>query len=318
MSEIMGPKVRPRVMMFCQVVCIFLLLVILAGIVPHYLFPGQYREYLWILTGLNLAIAALLFWRMPESPRWLEARERFDQARKATERMEARASKNGRIALAEPDLSPYQVVAEEKTSPFAVFGRQYVVVTIFLLVVMVLGYAGIIYGVASQSFLFLVENRHYSAGFVFALTAWSGVAAAAVYLLNALFGERIERKYTQLFGAILFAGCWYGIYNVHNTPGVYVLFILSTVGAILWLWSMYVYIPINYPTRLRALGTGWTDGVGHLGAWGGVLLAGAVFTASAPLGWIWLITIPGALVPALMVAIFGKSQRRRALEEMAR
>ena len=41
MSEIMGPTVRPRVMMFCQVVCIFLLEVILAGVVPHYLFPAS-------------------------------------------------------------------------------------------------------------------------------------------------------------------------------------------------------------------------------------------------------------------------------------
>ena len=317
MSEIMGPKVRPRVMMFCQVVCIFLLEVILAGIVPHYLFPGQYREYLWILTGLNLAIAVLLFWRMPESPRWLEARERRAQARQVVERMEARVMKRHPV-LPEPDLTPYQVVAEEKTSMFAVFNRQYVVVTVFLLVVMVLGYGGIIYGVGSQRILFLVENRHYSAGFVFAMTAWAGVAASAVYLLNALFGQRIERKYTQLFGAILFAGSWFGLYNVHSTTGVYALFILSVVGAILWLWSMYVYIPINYPTRMRSLGTGWTDGVGHLGAWGGVLLCGAVFTAAAPLGWIWLITIPGALVPGVLIAVFGKSQRRRTLEELSR
>jgi MFS family permease len=317
MSEIMGPTVRPRVMMFCQVVCIFLLEVILAGIVPHYLFPGQYREYLWILTGLNLAIAVLLFWRMPESPRWLEARERRAQARQVVERMEARVMKRHPV-LPEPDLRPYEVVAEEKTSMFAVFNRQYVVVTVFLLVVMVVGYGGIIYGVGSQRILFLVENRHYSAGFVFAMTAWAGVAASAVYLLNALFGQRIERKYTQLFGAILFAGSWFGLYNVHSTTGVYALFILSVVGAILWLWSMYVYIPINYPTRMRSLGTGWTDGVGHLGAWGGVLLCGAVFTAAAPLGWIWLITIPGALVPGVLIAVFGKSQRRRTLEELSR
>ena len=58
--------------------------------------------------------------------------------------------------------------------------------------------------------------------------------------------------------------------------------------------------------------------MGHLGAWGGVLLSGVVFLAAAPLGWILLITIPGALVPAFMVAIFGKRQRRRALEELAR
>ncbi len=314
MSEIMGPKVRPMVMMGCQVVCIFLLLVILAGIVPHYLFPGQYRTYLWILTGLNVAVALLFIWRLPESPRWLEARERFAQARAVVERMEARVARR-HPDLPEPDLTPYQVVAEEKTSPFAVFGKRYWGVTTFLLVVMVLGYGGIVYGVGSQAFLFLEENRGYSAGFIFALTAWAGVAA--VYLLNAFFGERFERKYTQLVGAVLFAGSRFGIYHVHNTTGVYVLYILSTVGTILWLWSMYAYIPINYPTRMRSLGTGWTDGVGHLGAWGGVLLAGAVFSAATPVGWIWLITIPGALVPAVMIAVFRQSQRRRALEEIA-
>jgi putative MFS transporter len=319
MSEIMGPKVRPRVMMVSQVVCIFLLLVVLSGIVPHYLFPGQYRQYLWILSGLNLAIVVLLFFRMPESPRWLEARERRDDARKVVEKMEARVSKGGRVALPEPDLSPYEVVAEEKTSWFAPFGRQYVVVTVLLLVVMVLGYGGIVYGGGSQLFLFLgPEGRHYSAGFIFALTAWAGVAAAAVYLLNAFFGGRFERKYTQLVGAVLFAGGWWGMYAVHNTTSVYVFYIVANIGTILWLWSMYVYIPINYPTRMRALGTGWTDGVGHLGAWGGVLIAGQLFVVGAPRSFVVFITIPCALVPGILIAIFGKRQRARALEEMAR
>jgi len=43
-----------------------------------------------------------------------------------------------------------------------------------------------------------------------------------------------------------------------------------------------------------------------------------VFTAAAPLGWIVLITIPGRAPPASMVTIFGKRQRRRTLEELAR
>ena len=145
-----------------------------------------------------------------------------------------------------------------------------------------------------------------------------GACTAAVYLLNALLSNRIERKYVQLAGAILFAICWLVMYNVHSTPGVYALYIGQTIGLYLWLWSMYLIIPPNYPTRMRSLGTGWTDGVGHLGAWGGVLLAGVVFSAAAPLGWILLITIPGALVPGFMVAIFTKNQRRRALEELAR
>ncbi len=317
MSEIMGPKVRPKVMMISQTVCIFLLLVVLTGLIPHYMFPGQYRAYLWILAGLNILVAIYLFFRMPESPRWLEARERRTQARKVVERMEFRASRGGRVALAEPDLAPHQVVAEEKTSWLAVFGKPYVLITTLLLVVMVLGYGGIVYGGASQAFLFLAENRHYSAGGVFALVMWAGVAATAVYLLNAFFGERFERRWTQLFGAVLFAGGWFGVYFVHNNAAVDAFYIIATIGTILWLWSMYVYIPQNYPTRMRALGTGWTDGVGHLGAWGGVLIAGQLYMVTNPRPFILFITIPCAILPGLLLAIFGRNQRNRALEELA-
>jgi len=317
LSEIMGPAVRSKVIMCGQVLAIFLLAVVLASLIPHYWIPGEYRRYLWLLAGLNIVVALVLFWRMPESPRWLEARGRRDQARRIVERMEARVMKRHPM-LPEPDLTPHPVVAEEKTRWFAPFGRGYLAVTVFLLVVMVLGYGGIVYGSVGYRFLFLAESRHYSAGFIFALAAWAAAASAAVYLLNALFGQRIERKYTQLAGAIMFAGGWWGVYATHNTPALVTFFVVSTVGITLWQFSMWVYIPANYPTRMRSLGTGWTDGVGHLGAWGGVLLSGVVFTAAAPLGWILLITIPGALLPASMVAIFGKRQRRRTLEELAR
>jgi putative MFS transporter len=316
MSEIMGPAVRSKVIRSAQVLAIFLLSVVLSSLIPHYWIPGQYRRYLWLLAGLNIVMALALFWRIPESPRWLEARERRDQARTIVERMEARVTKRHPV-LPEPDLTPHQVVAEEKTRWLAPFGRQYVAVTVFLLVVMVLGY-GHVYGYAGYRFLFLAESRHYSAGFIFALAAWAAAASAAVYLLNALLGERVEPKYTQLVGAIMFAGGWWGVYATHTTPALVTFFIVATVGTTLWQFSMWAYIPGNYPTRMRSLGTGWTEGVGHVGAWGGVLLSGVVFAAAAPLGWILLITIPGALLPACMVAIFGKRQRRRTLEELAR
>jgi putative MFS transporter len=316
MSEMMGPAVRSKVIRSAQVLAIFLLSVVLSSLIPHYWIPGEYRRYLWLLAALNIVVALTLSWRMPESPRWLEARERRDQARTIVERMEARVTKRHPV-LPEPDLTPHQVVAEEKTRWLAPFGRQYVAVTVFLLVVMVLGY-GHVYGYAGYRFLFLAESRHYSAGFIFALAAWAAAASAAVYLLNALLGERVEPKYTQLVGAIMFAGGWWGVYATHTTPALVTFFIVATVGTTLWQFSMWAYIPGNYPTRMRSLGTGWTEGVGHVGAWGGVLLSGVVFAAAAPLGWILLITIPGALLPACMVAIFGKRQRRRTLEELAR
>jgi MFS family permease len=319
MSEIMGPTWRRKVMLPCQTVCIFLLFVVFNGIIPHYWFPSHYRWFLWMLAIVNIVVAVALFFRMPESPRWLEARERRVQARKAVERMEARVSKGGRVALPEPDLAPYEVVAEEKTNMFAPFSRQFVVVTVFLLVVMVLGYAGIVYGGPSQITLFLILKGGYSAGFIFAMAAWAGVVATVIYVLNTFFGDRLERRWTQLIGAICFAGGYFLMYKeVHSSAAVYAGYTLGTIGVVLWLWSMYVYIPQNYPTRMRALGTGWTDGVGHLGAWGGVLIAGAIFSLTNLQPFFLFVTIPCALLPGVLIAIFGKNQRNRTLEELSR
>ena len=199
--------------------------------------PTSYRPYLWLLAGLNIAVAVFLYFRMPESPRWLEARGRRDEARQVMERLEARVMKRHPV-LPEPDLAPYEVVAEEKTSMFVVFGKQYLWTTILLLVVMAMGYAGIVYGGASYGFLFLSESRGYSAGFVFALTAWAGVVATVAYIINAIIGDRVERKYTQLVGAILFAGSWYLLYVTHhNTPLIVVLYIVQNIGIVLWLWE---------------------------------------------------------------------------------
>jgi MFS family permease len=318
MSEIMGPSWRRQVMLPCQAVCIFLIFVVLGGIIPHYWFPVHYRWFLWLLTGLNLVVAIYLFFRMPESPRWLEARERRAQARRVVERMERRVSKGGRIALPEPNLTPYQVVAEEKPSWWAPFNRQFVVVTTFLLVVMVLGYAGIVYGGGSQILLWLTGKGHYSASWIFAMAAWTGAIATALFVLNAFIGDRLERRWTQLIGAVCFAVGYFILYKwVHNTAAVYVGYSFARVGVALWLWSMYVYIPQCYPTRMRALGTGWTDGVGHLGAWGGVLIAGALFSLTDPQPFFLFVTIPCALVPGVLIAIFGKNQRNRTLEELA-
>src|SRR6202042_535261 len=106
-----------------------------------------------------------------------------DEARKVVEKMEARVMKRHPV-LPEPDLAPYQVVAEEKTSWLDPFYRQYVLVTVLLLVVMVLGYGGIVYGGGSQSVLFLHLNRGYSAGNSFALAVEGGVVSRGLYLIK--------------------------------------------------------------------------------------------------------------------------------------
>jgi putative MFS transporter len=317
MTEMTSPAVRGKMTLGSQVLAIIIFSTILVGLVPHYMIPGNYRAYLFLLGGLQIfVLLPLLAWRLPESPRWLEARGRIDEARRLVEKMEARCRKRHPV-LPEPDLSPHEVVTTTHPGVFAVFQGQYAKRTVFLLLIWVLGYGGIVYGAGAYGYVFLTA-RGYGAGFVFALTAWSGVVGAAILGLNALVGERIERKTAIIAGSILFAGCWFGLYNVHNTVVVVILYMGATTGTTLWLWNMYVYTPNVFPTRMRAIGTGWTDGVGHIGAWGGVIIAGMIFTAASPLGWILLITLPGALVPGGLIGAFGLRQRRAVLEKLSR
>jgi MFS family permease len=317
MTEMSAPAIRGKMTLGSQVLAIIIFSTVLVGIVPHYMIPGHYRAYLFLLAGLQIfVLLPLLAWRLPESPRWLEARGRVEEARRLVERMEARCRKRHPV-LPEPDLTPHEVVTTEGVGVFGVFQGQYLWRTLPLLLIWVLGYGGIVYGVGAYGYVFLTA-RGYGPGFVFALTAWSGLVGAAILGLNALIGERIERKTAIVAGAILFAACWYGLYNVHSTPVVVILYMGSTTGTTLWLWNMYVYTPNVFPTRMRAIGTGWTDGIGHIGAWGGVIIAGMIFTAASPLGWILLITLPGALLPGGIIGAFGLRQRRAVLERLSR
>jgi hypothetical protein len=81
----------------------------------------------------------------------------------------------------------------------------------------------------------------------------------------ALPGEALERRTIILMSAIITAVMLTLLYFVHTVIASYVLVTLSWGATEVWLFSMYNYTAASYPTRMRATGTGLTDGVGHLG-----------------------------------------------------
>jgi hypothetical protein len=103
-----------------------------------------------------------------------------------------------------------------------------------------------------------------------------------------------------------------------SLPVIAVFYALSRVGTGLWLFNLYNYTAVSYPTRIRSVAFAWTDGLGHLGAWGGVTLLGPLYGWGPDhLGWILWIVIPGAIVPALLIRGFGIRQQRAVLEQVS-
>ncbi len=160
-----------------------------------------------------------------------------------------------------------------------------------------------------------------SAGQTFAVILISTVIGGGGALaICAMLGEAVERRTIILVSALINCAALIALYFVHTVVANFVLISFSWGAETAWLFSMYNYTAASYPTRLRATGTGLTDGVGHLGAVFGPIVAGALFAATAAsgfYGWFFYIIIPGALIPALLVAWFGIDQRRAILEEIS-
>jgi hypothetical protein len=116
----------------------------------------------------------------------------------------------------------------------------------------------------------------------------------------------------------LFILSWTVIYLFPSLPVIAVFAVIARIGTTLWLFNLYNYTAVAYPTRIRARAFAWTDGLGHLGAWAGVTLLGPLYVLGPNhLGWILWILIPGALLPAVLIRTLGIKQAGVVLEEVS-
>ena len=138
------------------------------------------------------------------------------------------------------------------------------------------------------------------------------------FQVNSHLGERVERRDVMCAMAGLFILSWIVIYLIPSLVVIAVFFAFSRIGTGLWLFNLYNYTAIAYPTRIRARAFAWTDGLGHLGAWAGVTLLGPLYVLGPNhLGWILWILIPGALLPAALIRTFGIKQAGVVLEQVS-
>jgi putative MFS transporter len=322
MGEIVPPADRGRVMLASQVLAV--LIFGLLGNVPGLLWvPRHYQWFIYLFTAVPLVILVpLALFALPESPRWLEAHGRHAEAEQVTVALEVEClRRSGRTSLAEPDYGHYAVPMTAKVPIGELFRGEYGRRTILLLVAWILGYSGIVYGFAGYEPA-LLGGFGLNAGQTFGVLLVSNILGGAGGLaLCAWLGERIERRATILVASLVNCVALGWLFFVHTVLAAYVLISFSWGAETVWLFSMYNYTTASYPTRLRATGTGLTDGLGHLGAIFGPLIAGTLFAATASaghVGWFLFVTIPGALIPGVLIAWGGIRQKRAILEHISR
>jgi putative MFS transporter len=289
----------------------------------YYWVPSHYDWYLYVLSAAPIVILIPLgLFVLPESPRWLEGKGRVSEADQIVKRWEnAAIAKYGQLPEPDPTVT---IVKTEHVPVKEVFTGQYKKQTFLLWAVWFLGYSGIVYGFGSFFPTFAVVHIGWDAHQLF---FWSKLAPLPVILITfyavAAFGERYERKAWAMASGTVFAILVLLMLVTTSNAYLYFLAIVSVAFIDGWLFTMYNYTSAAYPTRLRSVGTGWTDGVGHLGSiLGTSLLVGRLFDwtlTDSPAAWGWILycAIPGAFIPALLLFIWGQNQKGQSLESLA-
>ena len=318
MAELAPNEVRGRMTQTSQAFAVFLLAV-LASLPAIFLMPGHYQAYVALMAaGPLLVLVPLVAFVLPESPRWLDAHGQRQKADEVVSMLE-RASEARAGTLPPPHVA--DVAPPTGATVRDLFGAEYRGRTALLLVCWLLGYSGLIYGTIGFQNLYLASVGFPARSIFVAGLVASVLGGASGLLFAGRLNERFERRYLILAGAVLASA---GLCLVLGTGAVWhsaliltVAGLLASAGIYLWLFNMYTYTAVAYPTRIRSVGTGWTDGFGHVGSIVSPLIVGALFTATASadyIGFFAYVIIPGALLPGLLPAGFGIDQRAAPLE----
>lgn len=317
LSEMNSPDVRNKVLLGSQAMTA--LVAVGVNLLAYFMIPSQWQLFLWISGAILVVIMLpLLWWLLPESPRWLEAHGRHEEALRAIADFENRIKRYATGPLADPEPSRNPVLSNAKSDWRELFTNPlYRNRTLMLIAVWFLGYAGLIYGVGAFLAVYMVDNGG-TAHQVFLTIAAAYAALFVGMQVNARLGERVERRDVIFWMGVLFAACWVVAWIVPTLLVIAVCYIISRIGTGLFLFNLYNYTSVSYPTRIRSTAFAWTDGLGHLGAWGGVTLLGPLYTLGPNhLGWVLWIVGPGALLPAVLIKTMGIRQSRAVLEQVS-
>jgi putative MFS transporter len=313
-NEFIGAEKRGRFFLLYEV--IFPIGLMFAGMVGFFLVPIYGWKAMFIVGLVPSVLTIPLRWFMPESPRWLASKGRVAEADAVVKMLEDNATRHGAV-LREPVVRPVDARATARSDWRELFKGIYLKRTL-----MIWGLWASVYMINNGLVTWLPTL--YKQVFQLPLQTslaygWitSGVGVIAS-IACALLIDKVGRKpwyATAFLLAILplLLLSWLGA-----TTAMEVLILATATYAILQTiaFSLYLYSAELYPTRLRAVGTGFGSAWLRAGSAVGPILVGTV-VADLGIRYVFAAFAAVALFGGLVTLMFAIETRGRVLEELS-
>ena len=313
-NEFIGARRRGAFFLLYEV--IFAVGLMFAGLCGYFLVPlFGWRVMFWIGTAPALLLFPLRL-LLPESPRWLLARGRVAEAEAVVARMERDVTRRGGVL---PQATPVRLDAREVADSNwrDLFRGIYLRRTLMLWALWFCSYVinnALVTWLPTLYMSVFHLKLSTSLGFGWIMSVVGVLACVACALLI----DRVGRRRWYIW-AFALAAVPHAILAITGaSSALHVLIFAATTYAILQTvtFSLYLYTAELYPTRLRAIGSGFGSAWLRLGSSVGPLAVGVIMTHFA-IGDVFLLFALVAAFGALICARFATETRARVLEELS-
>jgi len=312
-SEISRAQGRGKFILLYEMV--FPVGLVLAAIAGWWLVSRGLWQWVFIIGGTPALLIVFLQRLLPESPRWLASRGRFQEADEVTSMIERKSE----AALGEPlpPVVPVPVVEQSRTFWRDIFGPVYRSRTLMIWGLCLLCY---LVNYCIVSWLPTLYRTHFelsvdqSLGYSLITTATGLVGTLVCALFIDILGRRLWFAMAFLVGSIVMFWVWRS--GVTTAEQLLVsaslgYFFISTISI-----GVYLYMPEIYPTRLRARGVSIATIFVTLAGVLGPNIVGFVLTRYG-LPEVFLTIAVIGFLGAVVVLLFAVETRGRVLEEVS-
>jgi putative MFS transporter len=313
-SEFVGAEKRGRFFLLYEV--IFPIGLMFAGMAGFFLVPVYGWKAMFIVGLVPSVLTIPLRWFMPESPRWLASRGRLAEADAVVKLLEDSAARRG-VILAEPVMHAADSGATARSDWRDLFKGIYLKRTGMIWGLWVCVYMinnGLVTWLPTlyRQLFQLPLQTSLAYGWV---TSGGGVVASIVC---ALLIDKVGRKpwYATAFllaTVPLLTLSWLGA-----SSAIEVLILVTAAYAVLQTiaFSLYLYSAELYPTRLRAVGTGFGSAWLRAGSSIGSIMVGWI-VADLGIRYVFAAFAAVALLGGLVTLLFAVETKGRILEELS-
>lgn len=284
---------------------------IAAACIAYFFIPVYGWRMAFLIGALPALYVCLIRLHMPESVRYLLTRGRVDEARQIVLSLEKQLHVPS--ALFTGETEPVPVVA--KASFRELWKKPFMSRTIMLWLVWFginFSYYGIFMWLPS-----LVFQQGFTVVKTFEYVLIMTLAQLPGYYCAAWLVDKIGRKYT-LSAFLLFSGVASYFFGHASTAATLMMWgsVMSFFNLGAW-GVLYTYTPEQYPTAIRALGSGWAAGFGRFGGMAAPMMVGALLARSFGFSSVFYMFALVFAAVAVIVLSLGVESKQKDLESLS-